>query len=65
MPRKLGGYLGRRGGKAVETRFAIRVLGRGGQDRRLLQEIANGATAAVTRAGFVKYRFAAETTSPA
>ncbi|MFN8173716.1 MAG: hypothetical protein U0T02_01455 [Solirubrobacteraceae bacterium] len=28
VPRKLGGYLGRRGGKAVETRFAIRVLGR-------------------------------------
>ncbi len=29
---------------------AIRVLGRAGQDRRLLQEIANGATAAVRRA---------------
>ena len=29
---------------------AIRVLGRAGQDRRLLQEIANGATVAVRRA---------------
>jgi TetR/AcrR family transcriptional repressor of nem operon len=29
---------------------AIRVLGRAGHDRRLLQEIANGATAAVRRA---------------
>ncbi len=28
LPSKLGGFLGRRGGRAVETRFAIRVLGR-------------------------------------
>jgi len=29
---------------------AIRVLGRAGQDRRLLQDIADGAVAAVRRA---------------